>query len=218
MGGGAKSPPVGLYYRRRDAGGDVAPEGTSMHRSGGVTAASSEPAILIITGPPGSGKTTVAQLVAARRRRAVHIESDLFFRFVRSGFIEPWKPEAHTQNVVVMGALSEATARYARAGYFTVVDGVISPRWFLEPVHQMLGAHGLAVAYAILRPDLDTAVARAMARGSAGLAEPAVIARLFDDFNDLGALEGHVIDNAALTAIETADAIEGQLHAGKLLV
>lgn len=46
--------------------------------------------ILILSGPPGSGKTTIAKLLGARRERAVHLESDAFFDFITSGYIEPW--------------------------------------------------------------------------------------------------------------------------------
>jgi tRNA uridine 5-carbamoylmethylation protein Kti12 len=42
--------------------------------------------VLILAGPPGVGKTTVAELLAARSDRAVHLESDLFFRAIRTGY------------------------------------------------------------------------------------------------------------------------------------
>jgi adenylate kinase family enzyme len=44
--------------------------------------------ILILTGPPGVGKTTTAGLVTERSARAVHLESDAFFHFIRSGYVE----------------------------------------------------------------------------------------------------------------------------------
>jgi dephospho-CoA kinase len=33
----------------------------------------------------------------------------------------------------------------------TILDGIVSPRWFMEPVRDALAGTGLAVAYAILR-------------------------------------------------------------------
>jgi adenylylsulfate kinase-like enzyme len=85
--------------------------------------------ILILAGPPGVGKTTTARLLAAGSERAVHLESDLFFHFIRAGYVEPWKAESHEQNTIVMRIVAAAAAGYADAGYFTIVDGIISPRW-----------------------------------------------------------------------------------------
>ena len=173
--------------------------------------------VLILSGPPGSGKTTVAGLLAARRARAVHLESDSFFHFIKSGYIEPWRPDSHEQNQVVMAAVGEAAAHYASARYFTVIEGIISPRWFFPPLRQALVAEGLRVAYAILRPSLPVAIERAQSRVSSGLSEPRVIEQLWCDFADLDEpLERHVVDNTELTAEETAEQIDDQLLGGAL--
>jgi hypothetical protein len=82
----------------------------------------------------------------------VHLESDLFWHFITSGYVEPWKPTSHEQNTLVMEIVAEVAARYAHAGYFTVIDGIVCPRWFLEPLRHALTTAGLRIAYAILRP------------------------------------------------------------------
>src|ERR1700678_3473141 len=107
--------------------------------------------VLILTGAPGSGKTTAAQILATRSRRTVHLEADQFFHFIQAGYIEPWKPEAHEQNTTVMHILAEPAASYASAGYFTIIDGIVSPRWFFKPLRDSLRASGHSVAYAVLR-------------------------------------------------------------------
>lgn len=72
--------------------------------------------VLLLTGPPGSGKTTTARLIASAATLGAHIEADSFFHFVRGGYLEPWRPESHPQNVIVMQAVASAAATYADGG------------------------------------------------------------------------------------------------------
>ena len=172
--------------------------------------------VLIVTGPPGSGKTTVAELLAGSRPRAVHLESDRFFHFIAAGYIEPWKPESHEQNSTVMRIVANAAAGYAEAGYFTIIDGFISPGWFLEPVRESLHAAGHEVAYAILRAPLAVCLSRAGDRASGRLADAAIVKRLYEDFADLGRFERHVIDTATQSPDETAQVLAERLRTGLL--
>jgi len=177
-----------------------------------------EQPILILTGAPGSGKTTAAERLAVRSQRAVHIEADQFFRFIAAGYVAPWEPESHEQNTTVMHVVAGAAAGYARAGYFTIVDGIVSPQWFLDPLREQLSAAGCAVAYAVLRAPLATCLSRVAARESHELSDAHAIERLWRDFVDLGPLESHVIDVGMRTADEAVDALVERLDAGLLLV
>jgi hypothetical protein len=142
----------------------------------------------------------------------VHLESDAFFHFITSGYVEPWKPESHTQNEVVMAAVADAAARYAHAGYFTVVEGIFSPRWFYPLLHEALSASGLHVGYAILHPPLAVALERAQGRSSSRLSDPRVIEQLWHEFADVDdAIEHHAIDNGDQTPEATTDALDENL-------
>jgi predicted kinase len=178
--------------------------------------AAGELPVLILTGPPGVGKTTTAAILAERVSPAVHLEADAFFRFIRSGYVEPWKSESHDQNRLVMSVVAEAAAAYARAGYFTIVDGIVIPRWFLDPLRDGLRAAGLGVAYAVARAPLPVCEARLRERE--GLLDRSAIARLWEEFENLGDLESNAIDVAGLGPGEAADAIARALAEGRLTV
>ena len=140
----------------------------------------------------------------------MHVESDRFFHFIASGYVEPWRPESRAQNEVVMAIVADAAASYADAGYFTIIDGIVIPRWFLAPLRDRLRARGHDVDYAVLRPPLEVCLERA-----AGRAEPAVLERLWHEFADLGELESHVVDAAELVASRAPGAWPGCRGAGE---
>jgi tRNA uridine 5-carbamoylmethylation protein Kti12 len=172
--------------------------------------------VLILTGPPGAGKTTTARILAGRHSRAVHLESDLFFHAIRSGYVEPWKPASRDQNEVVMGIVAGAAGGYAGAGYLTIVDGIVLPRFFLEPLRDALADAGHAVDYAVLRAPLATCVARAAERDEGPLGDSAVVERLWHDFAELGALERHAVDLGGEGPEEAADLVAAAVGEGRL--
>ena len=156
----------------------------------------------MVTGPPGAGKTTTARLVAQRAERGVHLESDWFFDVIVAGFVEPWQPESQAQNERVMEIVADTAISYAQAGYLTVLEGMLMPRWFLRPVRERVEAGGCDVTVAVLRPPLEVCLARTRERAAAGVVE-----QLWHEF---AAVED-AIDTTACSPDEAAEHVSRML-------
>ena len=130
---------------------------------------------VVITGPPGSGKTTVCRLLAERSPRGVHLDADHFWHMIASGYVEPWEPESSTQNVIVIDAVAAAAVEYAAGGYDVFIDGILGP-WHLAPLAQRYHDAGIRLAYVVLYPPIEAALARASSRGEGGLFDKALSA------------------------------------------
>jgi predicted kinase len=173
--------------------------------------------VLILSGPPGVGKTTVAGLLSRRAERAVHLEADRFFSFISNGFIDPWDPASAEQNQLVMKTAAAAAASYATAGYLTIFEGIVIPRWTLGVIREPLEAEGVPAAYAVLRAPQSICADRVQEReGHPDLFEPKVLAAISSEFDDLGEFERHAIDVAGMNAEGATAAVAARLEEGTL--
>ena len=179
--------------------------------------------LVVVAGPPGAGKSTVARLVAAQLDPSVCLESDWLWTTVVNGFIPPWEPESHEQNRTIVRAAGSLAVQFAAGGYHVVLDGVFG-LWNLDVLAAELAAAPGPCSYVVLRPDLDTCLARATRRsgeaprvaGNPPLTDEGPIRHLWQQFADLGELEAHAIDTSVLdpeaTAAAVLDAVRSRTH------
>jgi hypothetical protein len=176
--------------------------------------------LLLLTGSPGCGKTTVAPLVADRHEPSACLDLDWFFAKLRRGAIEPWRPEAHGQNRVVLHAAAEAVAAFAAGGYFTVAEGIMYP--FMLDLFAAAGArYGIAVHYAVLQAPMEVVLQRVRDRRSepqhaGALADAGVVGDLWTQFEQHGVEARHRVDAGAGDAATIAELIDRRLAAGAL--
>jgi len=162
--------------------------------------------ILVVSGPPGAGKTTIAGQLAARCELSVHLATDFFYAAIRRGFIPPWKTEAARQNEVAVRAAARAAAPFARAGYVTIVDGVVLP-WALAIYREELTREGLAVRCAVLLPEVDEVVRRSLGRTEDHGLDEAVYREMHRQFATAFQVETEPVVRQTASVTETTDAV-----------
>jgi 2-phosphoglycerate kinase len=160
--------------------------------------------VLVVTGPPGAGKSTVARVLARDGERSVLLEADWFWQRVVRGWVPPWLPDSQDQNTTMTRALGATVARFAGGGYDVIVEGIVGP-WFLPTFRSESPGE---LDYVVLRPDGETAMARAVARSDPlALVDEEPIRKMHAAFCDLGEYERHVIDTSAHAVDDTVAAV-----------
>ena len=175
--------------------------------------------LLLLTGSPGCGKTTVAPLVADRHEPSACLDLDWFFAKLRRGAIEPWQPEAHAAEPLVLRAGAEAVAAFAGGGYFTVAEGILYP-FMLDLFADGVRTPGIELNYAVLRAPVGVVQQRVQDRTAepahaGALADAAVVDDLWAQFERHGVEERHRVDSGARAPDEVAEEIDRRLEAGE---
>jgi gluconate kinase len=171
------------------------------------------PVLLVVTGPPGAGKSTVARALADTFDPSVLVEGDVFFRFLARGAIQPWLPESHDQNEVVVEAAASAAGGYAKGGYVTVYDGVIGP-WSLPSFARATGLE--RVEYAVLMPSVERCVERVATRMGHGFTDEAATRKMHHEFAIAEVDDRHVLVDPPDEPDEVADLVLAALADGSL--
>ncbi|MBB5133653.1 putative kinase [Thermocatellispora tengchongensis] len=173
--------------------------------------------VVLLSGPPGAGKSTVARLVADAVAPSVHLHTDDFYHAIRQGYVAPFLPESRRQNETVMKVIAACAFTYAAGGYHVVADGVVGP-WFAGPFRDEAAARSIPLHYVVLLPDLDTTLARAVARGPDALTDPGPVRLMHEQFADLGPYARHALDSTGLTPARTAEAVRRGIAEGRFLL
>ena len=172
---------------------------------------------MIISGPSGAGKSSVSEALCERYDRTVHIETDWFFDAIRMGRLNPMNPESGDQNRMITRAVARAATAYAEARYGVFIDGVIGPH--LLPIYlDELSPARVPIQFVLLMPSVEKTLDRVAPRESTRQMQEPLHRELHRQFADNGAFAGWALDNSAMTAQQTADAVMEACGRGDCLV
>lgn len=162
--------------------------------------------IVLVTGPQAAGKTTVAALLARRFARGVHVEGDVFRRFIVAGGLEmtPDPSEEALSQLRLRYRITASAARaYADAGFDVVVDDVVAGPMLAEVIELLdIGPDRVVV----LMPSREVIGEREDARDGAGYGAWS-IDQLFEVFESDTPRIGMWIDTSNQTPEETVSAV-----------
>jgi predicted ATPase len=172
--------------------------------------------VTIVSGPPGAGKTTLCLELCRRFELAVHLNTDLFFGAIRSGYILPWLPESHDQNDVCIQAAARAAVPYVQAGYEVFVDGVLGST-ALGIYRTELKQVTSRIHFVVLLPSAQEALRRGLSRPEDHGVPVHVYGEIHAQFST-GGYEGHRLDSTELSVKETADLLLRERSVGRFLI
>ena len=173
--------------------------------------------VVIISGSTGTGKTSVAESLAQRYDRTVHLETDLWFRAIRMGYIHPMRPESDRQNRMISRAVARSAGAFARDQFAVFIDGVIGPH--LLPIYiDELKPAAVPVHFVLLLPSVEETIRRVQPRQDTRRMIESEHRALYDEFQRHGEFAGCVIDNTSLTVDRTADLVMESCGRGDCLV
>jgi chloramphenicol 3-O-phosphotransferase len=164
-------------------------------------------AVYLITGPMAAGKTTVARLLAERFEGGVHLEGDVFRRFVVSGREEmaPDPSPAALEQLRLRYRLAAAAADgYFDAGFAVAVeDVVVGP--LLGEYREMIRSDPCHIV--VLLPSMDVVAARDAARANKGYAGGWTVQEHYAEFVATTPRLGLWLDTSEQAPEETVDDI-----------
>ncbi|MGH9045142.1 MAG: ATP-binding protein [Acidimicrobiales bacterium] len=173
--------------------------------------------MIVLSGPSGAGKSTLAPRIADSFPMSVHLRGDAFWHSIRKGFVVPWLSGSEHQNSVILGALADTSRQYASGGYAVVLDAIVSP-WAIDRFIEAATDASIALHYVILRPTVDEAIRRAIARPAGELVDSVAVAKVYETFSDLGGYEAHAMDTSGLSLEATSSALLVDLARGRFLL
>src|SRR5690606_39131075 len=117
----------------------------------------------------------------------------------------------HEQNEIVIEAFLEAAKRFARGGYDVIIDGIVGP-WFLKPWLKVV-QENVEVHYIILRATKEETMKRAINRAKLDKnTNIEIVEQMWDQFNNLGTYESHIIDTTNQTTKQSVSAIKAVIE------
>ena len=160
--------------------------------------------VYLITGPAGVGKSTISKALAEKLQKSAHINGDLLYNMIISGYVLPWEDDGMYLDLL-WDNLSCLIENFIRRDIDVVVDYIIFPE-HLEKIAELQKKYDFELKYVVLIAEKKEMLARDQQRPAEETMGDRVV-ELLEEFMSKDIDERFIINTSDCSIEESAERV-----------